>query len=98
MSREQFEAWMDREYPDRTDQQGKFRMSSVRELMEAAWKASAEAEREACAKACDTVAENKWALYKGRAPCCGNEDGRAHPQTQGESIGAEECAAAIRAR
>lgn len=55
------------------------------------------AERERCAKACDQIAADRWNLYKGRAPYAGAEDGRAHPQTQGESIGAEACAEAIRA-
>lgn len=58
----------------------------------------AAAEREACAKVCDQIAADRWALYKGRPPYNGSEDGRACQQTQGESIGAEDCATAIRAR
>ena len=57
-----------------------------------------EIEREECAKLCDELAEDRWNLYKGRSPYSGREDGRANPQTQGETIGAECCAAAIRAR
>ena len=41
-----FEEWLDAEYPDRADRQSKFRMSSVRALMAAAWDAGKTAERE----------------------------------------------------
>ena len=58
----------------------------------------AAAEREACAKVCEGIAADRWALYKGRPPYTGSEDGRACQQTQGENIGAEDCASAIRAR
>lgn len=58
----------------------------------------AAAEREVCAKVCEEIAADRWALYKGRAPYTGSEDGRACQQVQGESIGAEDCATAIRAR
>lgn len=53
--------------------------------------------KEECAKVCDAYADDKWSLYKGRAPYIGTEDGRANPDVQGRSDGAEECAAAIRA-
>jgi hypothetical protein len=56
------------------------------------------AEREACAKVCEDIGEDLWALYKGRAPYTGKEEGRADMHVQGKSDGADECAAAIRAR
>jgi hypothetical protein len=43
-----FDEWLDAEYPDRADRQSKFRMSSVRALMAAAWGAGTTAERERC--------------------------------------------------
>lgn len=55
-------------------------------------------EREACAKVCDSISEDQWALYKGRSPYTGKELERASEYTQGKSDGAEVCAAAIRAR
>jgi hypothetical protein len=55
-------------------------------------------EREACAKVCEDIGEDLWALYKGRAPYTGKEEGRADMHVQGKSDGADECAAAIRAR
>jgi hypothetical protein len=58
----------------------------------------AAAEREACAKVCDGISEDLWSLYKGRAPYTGKEEGRADMHVQGKSDGADECAAAIRAR
>lgn len=58
----------------------------------------AAAEREACAKECDEVCANFYALYKGRPPYTGKENGRGDPIADGASHGAEKCAAAIRAR
>jgi hypothetical protein len=58
----------------------------------------AAAEREACAKLCDEIAIDMWALYKGRPPYKGNEEGRASDFTQGRSAGADDCAEAIRKR
>jgi hypothetical protein len=55
-------------------------------------------EREECAKVCDSHADDQWSLYKGRPPYTGREDGRASKYTEGQSDGAESCAAAIRAR
>jgi hypothetical protein len=55
-------------------------------------------EREACARVCDDIGEDLWSLYKGRAPYTGKEEGRADMHVQGKSDGADECAAAIRAR
>ena len=60
------------------------------------WQAATEAEREWCAKVCDAIAEDKLALYKGRAPYTGKEPGRASDHTQGQSDGADQCADAIR--
>jgi len=53
---------------------------------------------EEAAKVCDAIEEDHWNLYKGRKPYTGSEAGRADPHEQGVSMGAEECAAAIRAR
>ena len=54
------------------------------------------AERERCAKVCDAIAEDKWALYKGREPYTGKEPGHASDYVQGQSDGADMCADAIR--
>ena len=54
-------------------------------------------EREACAKVCEEIEQDRWNLYKGRPPYTGAEAGRADPHEQGVSMGAGECAAAIRA-
>src|SRR5690242_18211100 len=55
------------------------------------------AERERCAQACDAIADDKHAQYKGRPPHAPENDRRADPYTEGESSGAELCALAIRA-
>lgn len=52
---------------------------------------------EEAAKVCDEFAIDRWNLYKGRAPYNGSEDGRANSYVEGESDGADTCAAAIRA-
>lgn len=54
----------------------------------------AAAEREACAKACEAIEAERWSAYKTGTP----EQGRGHPFVEGQSDGAEQCAAAIRAR
>lgn len=56
------------------------------------WKAATER----AANACDEIAADRWNLYKGRSPYSGREEGRASSQTQGENLGAEACASAIR--
>ena len=81
--REAFEAWYDAQ-PD-----GRIQPWDV-------WQAATAATRERCAKVCDAIAEDKWALYKGRAPYTGKEPGRASDHTQGQSDGADQCADAIR--
>ena len=53
-------------------------------------------ERESCAKLCDEIAIDMWNLYKGRTPYKGDEEGRASDFTQGRSVGAFDCAEAIR--
>lgn len=58
----------------------------------------ASAEREECAKVCDAISTDKWALYKGHKPYTGQEPGRAADFTQGQSDGADLCEQAIRAR
>lgn len=50
-----------------------------------------------CAKVCDEYAADQWSLYKGRAPYNGSEPGRADPDVQGRSDGADVCAERIRA-
>lgn len=60
------------------------------------WQVATTAERERCVKACDAIAEDKWALYKGRPPYTGKEPGRASDYVQGQSDGADQCADAIR--
>ncbi|WP_257765115.1 hypothetical protein [Burkholderia glumae] len=52
---------------------------------------------EECAKVCEAYAADQWSLYKGRAPYTGNEAGRADPDAQGRSDGADVCAERIRA-
>ena len=52
---------------------------------------------EECAKVCDEYAADQWSLYKGRAPYTGSEPGRADPDVQGRSDGADVCAERIRA-
>ena len=54
------------------------------------------AEREACAKVCDSLEAQAWNNYK-RGPTDGST-GRADPTMMGRADGASECAAAIRAR
>jgi len=46
-------------------------------------------------QACARISEDKWSLYKGRAPYTGKEPGRADPDTQGQSDGADLCEQAI---
>ena len=48
-------------------------------------------EREACAKVCDALDQQYWADYK-------HGDNRGDLHVQGMSVGAEECAFAIRQR
>ena len=52
---------------------------------------------EEAAVVCEKYATDKWSLYKGRPPYNGTEQGRADPDTQGHSDGANACADAIRA-
>ena len=63
---------------------------------QAAIDAAVAAERERCAKVCDGIAEDKWALYKGREPYTGKEPGRLSVYVEGQSDGADMCADAIR--
>lgn len=58
----------------------------------------AAAERDECAKVCEVIAVDRWALYKGHKPYTGQELDRASDFTQGQSDGAELCEQAIRAR
>lgn len=85
--REAFEAWMSSWYA---------RTPKMNPTPQQVWQAATAAERERCANVCDAFAQDKWALYKGRAPYTGKEPGRAADFTQGQSDGAEQCADAIR--
>ena len=70
----------------------------VMALAATAYAAGQAAEREACAKVCEDIEQERYALFKGRPPYTGREDGRADHYVNGESDGAGRCAAAIRAR
>lgn len=96
--REAFEAFVtgNGEWPAAAEMgNGKYKLYSTSQAF-LAWQAATAAERERCAKRCDAIAEDKWALYKGRAPYTGKEPGRASDHTQGQSDGADQCADAIR--
>jgi hypothetical protein len=88
--REQFADWWERRGPEAVH------MSWTEDACWFAWQASRRAALEEAAKACDEIAADCWSLYKGRAPYTGKEAGRADPHVQGESDGADKCAAAIR--
>lgn len=75
-----------------------FEMENLERFFHLAYAAGAAAEREACAVLCDDIEVERWALFKGRTPHTGQEEGRASNYVQGESDGAGKCAAAIRAR
>ncbi|MFY4709948.1 hypothetical protein [Burkholderia glumae] len=51
---------------------------------------------EKCAKVCEDYAADQWSLYKGRAPYTGKEAGRADPDVQSRSNGADVCAMRLR--
>ncbi|MBR8007176.1 hypothetical protein [Burkholderia vietnamiensis] len=51
---------------------------------------------EECAKVCDEYAIDRFALFKGRKPYTGREQGRADPYYDGASDGADRCAQLIR--
>ncbi|MDE1871764.1 MAG: hypothetical protein KGI06_06020 [Candidatus Micrarchaeota archaeon] len=55
-------------------------------------RSAAEAMRERAVQVCEDYASAKWSEYKR-----GTGKGRANPQLQGESDGADDCAEAIRA-
>lgn len=63
-----------------------------------AWQAATAIEREACANVCDEIEQDRYALFKGRPPYTGREEGRADNYVNGESDGAGRCADAIRNR
>jgi hypothetical protein len=87
-SREAFEAW------------AKGAKLYGRDMAPGAWDAWQAAERQALERAaqkCDEISADRWNLFKGRAPYSGSEEGRASDYAQGESDGAEACAAVIRA-
>lgn len=67
-------------------------------LVAVAEQRAAVVEREACAEMCDAIADDKHAQFKGRPPHEPNNPHRADPYTEGESDGADLCAAAIRKR
>ena len=61
-------------------------------------RAAVEAEREACALAADSIANDYWDMFKGRGKHAPNNPMRADPYADGASHGAEESAAVIRHR
>ena len=63
--------------------------------LKAAVKQAREDALEEAKQACEAISVDRWSLYKGRAPYTGKESGRADPDTQGQSDGADACAAAI---
>lgn len=66
---------------------------SLREMIRAVnW--AVKHEREACAQICARIEAERWKAYKTGTP----EQGRGQPFVEGQSDGAEQCAAAIRAR
>lgn len=64
----------------------------------AAIRVAVEEEREACALACEVIADDKHAQFKGHSPHAPDNDHRADTYTEGESDGAHLCAATIRTR
>ncbi|MCA8338309.1 DUF551 domain-containing protein [Burkholderia multivorans] len=70
----------------------------VRDVLKAARRTAPDRDAiiEECAKVCDEYAADQWSLYKGRAPYTGSEPGRADPDVQGRSDGADVCAERIR--
>lgn len=101
MSRKAFEEW-DRKVFDLPDRyysplyQGDFPSIDVKARWQA-WQAATAAALERAEKACEAIEIERWALYKGRPPYTGTEQGRADNYVQGESGGAGSCASAIRA-
>lgn len=91
------EAGMDRKPADHNCRVDYFDVVTDSELERFAALVAA-AEREECAKVCEAISLDKWALYKGHKPYTGQEPGRAADFTQGQSDGAELCEQAIRAR
>jgi hypothetical protein len=73
-------------------------ISDLVDRVEAVIRKAEEAEREACAKACEDYSADRWAAYKGQPPYEPMNSYRGNPHTQGQSSGAEDCADAIRAR
>lgn len=91
-SREAFEKWAEYEgYSINRDADGHY----LDRLANHAWEGW-QAATERAAEVCDEYAGSRWALYKGRPPFDGSEEGRADPHVQGESCGAEDCADLIR--
>jgi hypothetical protein len=62
-----------------------------------AWQAATNAALDRAEKVCEAIENERWALYKGRPPYTGTEQGRADNYVQGESGGAGLCVTAIRA-
>ena len=62
-----------------------------------AWQAATNAAIDRAEKVCEAIENERWALYKGRPPYTGTEQGRADNYVQGESDGAGLCVNAIRA-
>ena len=52
---------------------------------------------ERCAKVCEDMAADRQALYKGKPPYHGHEDGQGEAYIMGQADGSDMCADAIRA-
>lgn len=102
-SRESFEAQIRKQFPTAPDDlligrssNGRYG-SMVTEHAWLAWQAATNAAIDRAEKVCEAIENERWALYKGRPPYTGTEQGRADNYVQGESGGACLCADAIRA-
>jgi len=51
-----------------------------------------------CIKTCESIENDQWALYKGRPPYNGTEEGRADNYVEGKSDGAGMCVEALRSQ
>lgn len=99
MSRQAFEAWVrtvDKSLSLHKVPDGGYKYPRTKSAW-SAYKAATNAALARAEKACEAIENERWALYKGRPPYTGTEQGRADNYVQGESDGAGLCADAIRA-
>jgi hypothetical protein len=66
-------------------------------LVQAEVNAAIAIERERCARVCDDISVDRWQQYKGQGRHAPNNPHRADPFMDGQSQGADACAAAVRA-